>query len=259
MKHEKPQRQPRDLNTPGRGLAKVLKRAVRGAGEVLEDGIVGSKAQVKKVVGEVAASGGSLVPGDRKSLDPYRAIVNGEAGRDGKSTDVIQLIFAGDTVFAVVRKSSGSQTNRKIDEISLVELPYGHNKNFAADGRDLSPARVLFRIDPSSLRNRMVGAYVQEWETFHVGRRANEDPDLHMSNVHFDFSVMSDGRMDIEDMNSTNGTTVLGLHELSAVQNQRGVMPTQTELLVRDLMSSPTKYDPDLAGQKIVAGANAKS
>jgi len=253
MKHENPQPKTR------RFLGHLAKPLLENIGVLLEDGIVGSSAQIEKARLEVP-SVGVLKDGVIYDLDPVvapgcipdTALVRGIIGPNGSAQDVAQIIYAGETVFAVVRTTSGTANHRTIVEIALVELPYGHYKKFAADPDDLSPTRVIHRVDPKALSNNLVEGNVQQWDTITVGRRANEKPDLAVSNIHFKFTVMVNGATQVEHVSTTNPTTVLTEQTYDEIQGRRKVMPTETEKLVADLAKYPNKFNPDYAAGKSV-------
>jgi len=219
-------------------------------GEVIEDGIVGSVGQVSRVKVELTKVEGEIAPQIRRNLDVLSSgIVTGPEGPRKNQTDLMQVIFTGDSVLGLVRTSEpGRNGYREITDLSIVELPYGVAKEFAGSSKDLSPRKVVASVDPRALKNRLKDGAVQEWETIIVGRLDTLMQSDSVSRKQFEFTVTADCHVDVVDVGSTNGTSVLDVHGLNEIINGNNALRSDTEKLVADLQSNPTKFDPSLAG-----------
>lgn len=243
----------------GRALGSLIGKGMAPAAEQKRvQEAVGSREYLDNLKGFMAAAEQKrgVVTADKRyesRLSTGSPITSREIQGGGRM-DLTHLIVAGDSVFGVVTKSEkGSDGYLSLKSASVVALPYGPNERHDGGSKRYAPSATLMEFDVAGLRGRRVDGAVQEWQRERLGRT---NPalagDEALSRNHLDLTVTANGDMEIDDLDSTNGTYVLDGMSVGTMMGLQGEGGEHAMRMVSELAENQFMWDPSLSGQRVV-------
>lgn len=206
---------------------------------------------------QTAFNKGNLAPGSKDKL--FKGSVIGQAPIVSKELfsgnakeSLSHLVLVGDTWLGVT--SLFNNKTNKVDKVTLMTLPIG------AKASSKNSPTILAEFSMAQLGNQVVDGAKQDWQTVNVGRSTLQEKqgfvDDKISKNHLAFTVTSEGNIDIEDHNSTNGTQVLTMNDtMPGMLDQSGMQALgalQTELFL-----NPHMWDAKNAGITVINAQQA--
>ncbi len=243
----------------GRALGSLIGKGMAPAPEVTgKNEAVGSVAFLERLKGYMGSSAdkrGVVTPQKRyeSRLATGTPITSREIQGGGRM-ELTHLVVAGDSVFGVVTKSEkGSNGYLDLKSASVVTLPYGPHERHDGGSKRYAPSATLMEFDVDGLRGRRVNGAVQEWQRERLGRT---NPalagDEALSRNQLDMTVTANGDLEIDDLDSTNGTYVLDGMSVGTMMGLQGEAEDHAMRMIGELSDNPFMWDPGLAGQRVV-------
>lgn len=243
----------------GRALGNLVSKGVASVAEQrTTPEAVGSVAfldRLKSFMASTPNKRGVVTPDKRyeSSLKTGTPITSREI--QGGRMDLTHVIVAGNSVLGVVTKSEKSRDGYfGLKSASVIALPYGPHERHDGGSRRYSPTATLMEFDIANMRGRSVNGAVQEWQRERIGRTANPalGADEALSRNHLDMTVTADGALEVEDLNSSNGTYVLDGMSVGTMVGLQGEAHEHTLRMMGELAQNPFMWDPSLSGQRVI-------
>ncbi len=170
---------------------------------------------------------------------------------DFKQDILTHLIFIGDSVLGI---SSVLGRDNSVEETTLSVLPIGKQGQTTGGHRNNS-AHTLLRIVPSAASAPGPNGVVVPWKEMSLGlekvKTAFGIEDNTISGEHCKVDLMADGRVEVKDTKSKNGTEVMTLTGLSRYELDETAM-TSAQKLLDSLQAEPYVWSSQYADKQVV-------